>query len=87
MEASVGISILALIAYARSYYFNTHAHVYAKNAQLSGFIFGLPHFFMCADESDIWSTYVSNSFDDYVPEDVVHVFHLFNHIAYARRYY
>ena len=67
------------------------AELVAKNAQLSGFIFclslGLPHFFVCADESDIWSTYVSNSFDDFVPEDVVHVFHLFNHIAYARRYH
>ena len=37
----------------------------------------LPHFFVCADESDIWSTYISNSFDDFEPEDVVfHLFHI-----------
>ena len=41
---------------------------------------GLPHFFVCADdESDIWPIYISNKFDDYVPEDVVfHLFHIWH---------
>ena len=36
----------------------------------------LPTFFVCADESDIWSTCISNSYDDFMPDDVV--FHLCN---------
>ena len=51
------------------------AHMHNYLVGLSCFMFclsiGLPPFFVCADESDIWSTCISNSCDDFVPENVV----------------